>query len=135
MASLAALEGRWHLTRRIDDHRAGLVGTFEGAAVFVPDGHGLRQEENGVLRYGDATPMQAGRVYLWRQEVGGLAVYFEDGRPFHHVGPARLEDRHLCDPDTYDVTYDLSRWPVWVQDWTIRGPRKDMRLVSRFSRS
>jgi len=134
MARLAELEGRWQVVRRIDDRRAGLVGHFEGEAVWCPDADGLRQLETGVLRYGDAAPMQASRVYLWRQDGDGLAVFFEDGRPFHRVGPERLQDRHLCDPDIYDVRYDLSAWPDWVQDWIITGPRKDMRLVSRFSR-
>lgn len=134
MIALAGLEGAWRLSRRIDDRRAGLTGHLEGTSRWSPDAQGLRQEETGLLHYGAAPPMQAARVYLWRQEGAGLAVFFEDGRPFHRLGPDRLSDRHLCHPDTYDVTYDLSRWPDWTQCWHVTGPRKDALITSRFQR-
>lgn len=132
MISLADLEGTWRLTRQIADQRAGLTGRLEGTCRWLRDGAGLRQEETGLLHYGTAPPMQSARVYLWRQEADGLAVFFEDGRPFHRLVPGRLSDRHLCDSDTYDVTYDLSRWPDWTQVWRVTGPRKDARITSRF---
>jgi hypothetical protein len=132
--SLPDLEGRWQLSRRIEDRKAGLTGRFDGVSVWRPDGVGLRQEESGVLHYGDATPMQASRVYLWRAEAADVAVYFEDGRPFHRLAPGQVSDRHLCAPDTYDVTYDLTEWPVWTQTWVVVGPRKDSTLISRFTR-
>jgi hypothetical protein len=132
MIALADLQGAWRLTREIADHRAGLTGRLEGTSRWSPDADGLRQEETGLLRYGAAPPMQAARAYLWRQDGAGLAVFFENGRPFHLLAPGRLSDRHLCAPDTYDVTYDLSRWPDWVQVWHVTGPRKDARITSRF---
>jgi hypothetical protein len=131
MIALADLEGRWRLTRRIEDFRTGQTGMLEGTCRWLPDGHGLRQEETGILHFGDAPPMQASRVYLWRQDGADLAVFFEDGRPFHRLSD-RLSDRHLCDPDTYDVAYDVARWPDWTQSWRVTGPRKDARIVSRF---
>jgi len=129
---LGDLEGRWRLTRTIADARAGLTGRLEGTCRWVRDAKGLRQEEEGVLRYGTAPPMQAARVYLWRETAEGLAVFFADGRPFHRLAAGRLEDRHWCDPDTYDVRYDLARWPDWTQTWHVTGPRKDARITSRF---
>lgn len=137
MIALADLVGLWRLTRRIDDRRAGLVGQLAGTSRWSPDDAGLRQDEAGVLHYGPAPPMQAARSYLWRQDGAGLAVFFADGRPFHHLRPAGasdlcLSDRHLCDPDIYDVTYDLSRWPDWTQVWHVTGPRKDAVITSRF---
>jgi hypothetical protein len=134
MIALSDLAGVWRLTRHIVDHRAGLSGHLEGTSRWSPDAHGLRQEETGLLHYGSAPPMQASRAYLWRQAGAGLAVFFEDGRPFHQLGPDRLSDRHLCDPDTYDVTYDLSRWPDWTQVWHVTGPRKHAIITSRFQR-
>jgi hypothetical protein len=133
MISLGDLVGRWGLSRVIEDARAGLTGRMEGTALWRPDGVGLRQEESGLLRYGDAPPMRAERAYLWRAEDDGLEVYFDDGRAFHRLGPGRLSDRHLCDPDVYDVTYDLSDWPRWGTVWRVTGPRKDMIIRSRFS--
>ncbi len=132
MIGLSDLEGLWRLTRTIEDARAGITGHLEGTSRWLRDGDGLRQEEAGVLRYGDAAPMQAARVYLWRDTAAGLAVYFEDGRAFHELGAGRLEDRHWCDPDTYDVRYDFGRWPDWTQSWRVTGPRKDARITSRF---
>jgi len=134
MIRLADLEGRWRLDRRIEDRRAGIIGRFEGEAVWHADGAGLRQEETGLLHFGTAPPMQASRVYLWRESETGLEVFFEDGRPFHSLSADRLQDRHWCDPDTYDVTYQLATWPDWHQVWDVTGPRKDMRLTSRFRR-
>ncbi len=132
MIGLRDLEGRWHLTRKITDRRAGLSGLLDGVSVWRPDNDGLIQHETGVLRYGDAPPMQASRVYLWRAEAGALVVLFEDGRPFHRLGPGAAHDTHLCAPDTYVVTYDFADWPVWDQTWEVTGPHKDLRLHSRF---
>lgn len=132
MIGLDDLRGDWRLTRRIEDFRAGLLGTLDGTSRWLPDDAGLRQEETGLLRYGAAPPMQAARRYLWRQDGAGLAVFFDDGRPFHRLRPGDPSDRHLCDPDIYDVRYDLTRWPDWTQVWRVTGPRKDARITSRF---
>lgn len=132
MIGLGDLQGLWRLTRTIADARAGVMGHLEGTSRWHPDAAGLVQEEEGVLHYGAAPPMQAARRYLWRAEGAGLAVLFEDGRPFHKLAPGRTQDRHWCDPDTYDVTYDLSHWPDWTQVWHVTGPRKDAVITSRF---
>jgi hypothetical protein len=111
--TLADLEGRWSLERRIDDRRAGLTGRLEGTCTWRPDAAGLVQEEAGTLHYGDAPPIRAERRYLWRAEGDGLAVYFEDGRAFHRLGPGRVSDRHDCAPDTYDVAYVFEVYPCF----------------------
>lgn len=132
MIALSDLSGGWRLTRRIEDFRTGQTGTLEGTSLWRPDDDGLRQEEAGLLTLGSAPPMQATRVYLWRQDGADLAVFFEDGRPFHRLSVQGLTDRHLCDPDTYDVTYEFGSWPDWTQEWRVTGPRKDARIFSRF---
>lgn len=132
---LADLEGRWRLDRRIEDRRAGLTGHLVGEAVWRRDGDIWRQEETGLLRYGAGAPMRADRVYLWRAEGGGFAVFFDDGRPFHRWAPGAPAARHHCAPDVYDVAYDLRAWPVWTQTWRVTGPRKDAVITSRFSRA
>lgn len=132
MIALSDLHGAWRLTRVIADARAGLTGQLQGTSRWSVDADGLVQEEAGILHYGTAPPMQARRRYLWRAEGQGLAVFFADGRPFHRLQPGRMGDRHLCDPDIYDVTYDLSHWPDWTQVWHVTGPRKDAVITSRF---
>jgi hypothetical protein len=132
--TLADLEGRWALERRIEDRRAGLDGRLSGTCVWRPDGAALVQEEAGTLHYGDAPPILAERRYLWRADGDGLAVFFEDGRAFHRVGPGRMQDRHDCAPDTYDVAYVFDHWPVFSTVWHVTGPRKDHVIHSFYTR-
>jgi hypothetical protein len=132
MIRLDDLEGVWRLTREIEDRRGGVAGRLEGTSRWLRDADGLRQEEEGVLTMGAGPSMQARRVYLWRAAGDGIEVLFEDGRPFHGLGSGRLSDRHWCDPDTYDVGYDFTRWPHWTQRWRVTGPRKDAVILSRF---
>lgn len=134
MFGLNDLEGRWQLSRTIMDARAGLTGQFKGKATWMPDGHGLVQEEHGVLRYGDATPMQATRRYLWRADGDVLKVLFEDGRPFHDVPIHGQEALHDCPPDTYRVCYTFDGSNQFSTRWHVKGPRKDAVLTTHFTR-
>lgn len=129
---LTDFEGVWHLDRRIEDRRAGLVGRLEGRAVWVRDHDGLRLTETGTLRYGDGAPMQAERRYLWREQAGGIAVFFDDLRPFHRFSADQPKAMHDCSPDHYQVRYDFSRWPDWHAVWHVTGPRKDYQMDSRY---
>jgi len=136
-ARLAEFAGRWRLVRRIADALAGAEGRMEGWAEFQPGGEGLLCEERGLLRYGGGSPLQAARRYLWRAEAPGrIAVFFEDGRPFHGFAlGASAEAIHDCAPDRYHVAYDFSGWPRrWRAVWTVTGPRKDYVSVSDYLR-
>lgn len=127
---LSDFAGGWRLARRIEDARAGLTGRFEGQAVFRPGAGGLVVTETGVLRYGAGQPVQAERRYIWRVAAGGIAVFFDDGRPFHRFSPAAPEARHDCAPDLYHVRYDFSVWPRWRVVWHVTGPRKNYVMTS-----
>jgi hypothetical protein len=61
------------------------------------------------------------------------AVEHGDGRPFHDFDPADPVARHLCGADDYAVRYDFADWPCWRAEWTVRGPRKDYRMVSAYA--
>ncbi|MBC6438100.1 MAG: hypothetical protein GDA52_08175 [Rhodobacteraceae bacterium] len=132
MIPLAELEGRWRLYREVADHHTGRVGWLEGEAVFATDAKGLVQTETGLLHYGTAPPMRAARRYLWRQSGTRLAVFFDDGRPFHEIDPSLQGAEHLCTPDLYRVRYDISGWPRWSSRWEVTGPRKDAVIISRY---
>lgn len=138
---LGALEGRWQLVREIEDVRAGRTGRFEGEAVFerVPDGSApleLAYLETGTLVLEGAPAMTATRRYRWRAAGSGtIEVLFDDGRFFHRIDaeepvPGAV---HACDPDLYRVRYDFRRWPRWVAEWRVSGPRKDYAMVSRYA--
>lgn len=134
MMRLADLEGRWQITRSIEDRRADLTGVFEGEAVWAPDAEGLIQTEVGTLRYGTATPMQATRRYLWRGQDADLNVFFHDGRPFHTVPEAGKEALHDCPPDTYRVRYTFTDPESFATRWHVTGPRKDAVLSTVFTK-
>lgn len=132
MISLDRFAGDWRLSRTIEDRRAGLRGRLEGTSHWRPHDDGLLQHERGQLHYGTGAPMQAERRYLWRQDGEGIAVFFEDGRPFHDLAEDRLSDRHDCPPDTYDVTYVFHENGAFSTEWVVTGPRKDLTILSRY---
>lgn len=129
---LADFEGDWRLDRVIEDSRAGVTGHLTGQACWRPGQGGLILTETGELRYGEGAPMRAARRYLWRSEAGGVAVYFEDGRPFHWFSADAPAAHHDCPPDDYRVAYRFDDWPNWTATWDVTGPRKEYRMVSRY---
>ncbi|MDD9715316.1 DUF6314 family protein [Dinoroseobacter sp. PD6] len=135
MLSLAEFTGCWSLSREIAD-RLGGSGRFDGAAVFSPSPDGLLYEEEGSLTLARGGAFAAQRSYDWRDEGGTVAVHFADGAFFHRFALSeRPEAAHFCAPDQYDVAYDFSAWPDWTSRWTVRGPRKDYEMTSRYRRA
>ncbi len=135
---LEAFAGRWRLRREIEDFAAGHLARFTGTAVFSPEeGGALALTEEGTLRLPGAAPLKASRRYLWRPGQGGaIEILFEDGRPFHVIAPGlKPEAEHLCPPDLYRVAYDFTAWPDWRAVWRVKGPRKDYRMTSRYTRA
>lgn len=81
-------------------------------------------------------PIPGRRAYLWLTVSAGIAVCFDDGRPFHEfaLGESGPSAMHLCGADRYDVVYDFADWPVWTTTWEVAGPRKDYRMETLFVR-
>ena len=133
--ALEGFLGTWRITREITDARAGATAAFAGEVRFHPGQGGLIYDETGQLLLPGQPPMVATRRYVWRADGALIALYFDDGRPFHAIGPGgRPEDSHDCPPDRYDVCYDFTAWPVWSARWRVRGPRKDYVSLTRFQR-
>lgn len=131
--TLEALEGAWQVTRRVWGHPG--AARMTGEARFIPDGMGLTEEITGVMILPGAAPMQVTRRLLWRDE-GGIAIRFEDGRPFARPGAGgRLWFGHDCPPDTYIGRITLGPGAHWRQSWRVRGPRKDYRMVTLYARA
>ena len=79
--------------------------------------------------------MAASRRFLWRAEGDGIEVLYEDGAPFHRIGPGRVVQAwHACVHDDYEVSYNFTHWPDWRMIWRVRGPRKDYTSITDFSR-
>ncbi len=128
MRRLADFAGGWLLERQIEDRRAGESGVFEGHATLTETPDGWVWSEHGQLGMAGREPVTATRRYLWAEpKPGQIEISFEDGRPFHKLG---VTARHDCAPDTYDVTYDFTDWPVWQAVWRVTGPRKDYRMTT-----
>ncbi|MGR3269435.1 hypothetical protein DU478_06715 [Thalassococcus profundi] len=132
---LWSFEGHWSLSREIDDRRAGHVARAEGEAEMRRDAAGLVYAEEVRLVLPGQRPVTGTRRYLWRPGLHGVAVSFEDGRPFHDfaLGTGHAESAHWCDPDQYDVHYDFSGWPRWTSLWCVAGPAKDYRMLTRYA--
>lgn len=135
---LESFEGHWRLSRVIHDRHARVDGGVSGEAVFIPreDG-GLDYAEEGALVYAGQPPIDATRKFIWRSVKDGIAVDYEDGRPFHRFTTDRLipEAQHHCDPDMYYVIYDFTRWPDWRTIWRVMGPKKDYRMETEYRRN
>lgn len=130
--------GDWVLHRQVTDRRAGTMLNFDGCLAITVEDSRLRLEETG--RWSDAPwgPLAGHRVYLWVPEGRErVAVLYEDGRPFHAFEPVRqgrARARHLCDPDTYDVTYEFDLPACWQHRWEVTGPTKDYTMLTRLTR-
>ncbi len=128
--------GAWQLTRTIADDRQKLTGEFRGTAVFRPVDDGLTYHETGALKYGDGTPVTATQRHIWRKHPSGIAINFDDDRPFHLIGPGLMpQGTHDCAPDVYRVAYDFTGWPIWTAEWHVSGPRKDYVMTSTYHRA
>lgn len=136
--SLGDFEGRWRIGRRIEDRAAGGSATFDGMARFSRDTGGLAYEESGELRLPAGDVLQAGRRYLWcAGEDGAIEVRFADGSDFHRIetGADVVTAWHDCMPDTYEVSYNFTRWPEWRAIWRVTGPAKDYTLITDYRRA
>lgn len=141
LPKLNTFEGRWQVSRVIEDRRAQSEGRFEGSALFTPHAGTpgvLDYFETGEMSFAGQPSMAASRAYLWQQAPSGIAVMFDDGRPFHVIEDvgAAPDAVHHCDPDLYHVSYDFSGWAAsWRAVWRVQGPRKNYRMVSEYRRS
>jgi hypothetical protein len=65
------------------------------------------------------------------------AVAFADGRPFHTLDLASgcAAVVHDCPPDDYQGRYCVADPNRWTLTWRIQGPRKNLRITTRYSRA
>lgn len=132
--TLFDFEGLWRVSRVVR-HDDGTTATFEGVAVFHPDGQGLSYDERGTLLVAQYAEIMAQRRYLWRSGPGRqINVLFANGDAFHRIDPYAPVAQHWCDPDQYDVQYSFDNWPKWSSVWHVRGPRKSYEMETHYER-
>lgn len=129
--------GQWRIMREITDFRILESGSLEGEAQFTAQDGGLLYTECGTLRFAGGAPMVAERSYLWSFADDAVHVAYADGAPFHSFaltgGPEATP--HLCGADMYRGIYSFVAFPDWQVTWTVKGPRKDYRSVTRYTRA
>ena len=135
--SLSDFLGTWRFSRLIRDAQGGEIGQVTGIVTITGDSAEARYDEVGEMVLPGQTPLKAERRYLWRADPAGIAVSFDDGRPFHLIRLTQPEPEAelWCDPDTYRVAYDFTLWPVWTATWRVTGPRKDYVMVTAYERA
>jgi len=134
----AYLAGRWNVERTLLDRASGTRGTFTGVVRYSGNADGgLDYREDGTMHW----PTHSGaafREYLLRPGAGpeSMDVFFPDGRPFHVMNFSEQghEDEHWCDPDDYRVSYTYEGPDSFSFAWDVRGPAKDLLLVSHLKR-
>jgi hypothetical protein len=132
---LWSFEGRWQLTRVVEN-AVGPDMTLSGTATFSRHEDGLMLVEEGTLEVAGQPPMQGSQRYIWRPDGDQIATFFADGRDFFRFRPdGEIAAAHWCSPDQYDVVMDFTHWPEWRATWTVKGPRKDYVMRSRYRRA
>ncbi|SFS07610.1 DUF6314 family protein [Yoonia litorea] len=129
--------GDWQISREISDFRLKQTGTLEGRARFVQENGCVHYAEAGTLRFAGGAPLTAERRYLWTFTDGEVLVAYDDGAPFHSFAIAETVQAtpHLCGEDMYHGTYLFGSFPDWEVLWSVKGPRKDYRSVTRYRRA
>ncbi|MEL6682144.1 MAG: DUF6314 family protein [Pseudomonadota bacterium] len=128
--------GSWRIKRQITDMRILESGVLDGQAQFTAIDGGLRYAEQGVLVFAGGAPIKAERSYLWHFEADEVHVAHADGAPFHSfmLGGDPEATPHHCGEDLYRGIYSFVRFPDWQVTWTVKGPRKNYRSVTQYTR-
>lgn len=128
--------GTWKISRQITDFRILESGHLEGRAQFTSQDSGLFYHERGALTFAGGAPIVAERAYFWTFSDTDVFVAYDDGAPFHSFSLAadHAATPHLCGDDLYTGTYSFVGFPDWQVTWSVKGPRKDYRSITQYTR-
>lgn len=140
MSGACPLLGLWDIARTVCDMRAGHDAVFTGLARIAP---GPESGAPGIVWHEEGDLVTAGhsgrarRVMRIVPDAGAWLVLFEDGRPFHplDLSGGRCEVVHLCGADRYEGRFDMPEADAFAVRWRVRGPAKDLEIVSGYRRS
>jgi hypothetical protein len=134
----AYLSGRWRIERTMIDRRLSTEGSLDGEARFRVSGSGLINQERGVLSFGTYEgAAEQTYFYNFPRGTARASVCFRDGRPFHELdlSEGKTAVVHLCPPDRYEGRFTALDEDRWESTWTVVGPRKDLTIVSSYTRT
>jgi len=106
-------------------------------ARFTPEPGGLRYNESGTLIFGSYQGPAIQSYAFVCLTPSTAAVQFEDGRPFHDLDltAGRADIVHACAPDLYRGRYRVGGPESWSLAWIVTGPRKRLRIATRYRRA
>jgi hypothetical protein len=117
----------------VDDRLTGRRGHGGGELRLRPLGRGLLWREELTVDWGDGRPLRGHREYHLVPVGPGWEVRHADGALFHLWRPGDTVT-HPCADDLYTGVVDGSA-RAWRVVWEVRGPRKDHRIETGFSRA
>jgi len=133
--ALGFLLGSWRVQRHIEDRQIGISGAFKGVATFVQhEGGGasplerkLRFHETGELDFGTFSGHSERCLEYIQHEGTQVRIYFASGRPFIDLdlSGGRSRSTHLCDLDTYEISFLARSDDVLEENWQVQGPMKN----------
>lgn len=143
---MRGLPGLWRFSRAVV-HGDGAVFQAIGEARFEPWSREvvagaaerevappLRWRERGELRQRDGEYASSFERELRLVPRGdSWWVQFADGRDFHPVQDGAF--LHECGRDTYSGNLELRADGSFQLTWTVRGPEKSYRMVTKYRRA
>jgi len=138
------LGGKWDVVRHFE---GSYRGVFSGEATLIhrrEDTATYHYEESGELVDGAGHAFAARQRYRYRLSGDGLQVLKCEGSEwelmhkldFSREGRLALAEHvHLCGEDHYAVRYRVDLEGGWELDYEVRGPKKDYRIRSVYTRA
>lgn len=138
--------GAWSLNRTILG-----VGSMKGEAIFenlsqIISSHDILYKEDGIFHLDNVTKLNTHKEYIYSFENEQLGVYFVEcnkrDRLFHLLD-FKEDNRiyltataiHHCDPDVYDVKYEIYNSDEFKIVYKVNGPMKDYVSQTYFKRN
>ena len=135
------LEGSWRLDRKIDDLKLKIQGSMTGVSIIRPQ---QSERSNKVLSYREEGRLCFGnyeedvhRSYQFSFfEKQKAQVLFSDGSFFHELDLSSgfCEVSYICKDDVYTGQFQVVSSTIWLSQWCVNGPSKDLKLNNSYQR-
>ena len=134
------LEGSWLFQRSLSN-----FGKVNGVASFIQtDKNFLYYKEEGSLILQSDDRISCFQEYIYRCVNDAIVVYFSSDVQvsreflrlefFSESDSAIARASHLCGEDNYDACYEIYDEDNFCVTFEVRGPKKDYKTTSHYSR-
>ena len=136
--TLDVLVGSWRLWRTVFDRRTRKTSAMWGKALFSP---GKKSElvyvEEVTHQQEDEKAYRAQQRYRYELKGNQLEMYRYDEAPkvpFLTLPIDKLRGKAHCGADKYELDWNFKGAELFLQRYSVLGPRKDYVIRSLFSR-